>query len=413
MIPNIFLDFIRSFSNTKLETECCPVITSAKEAIYQTIWEYHKVSARKSLQTPDPVIQKICEYAAKILLKPDGYYVLDGNVPFPHERRGDPFKTQFNFRASWLRTASLCLDSTQESVIQILPYLLYCYTLNSGKNKIDCFDPEIEFTEIGKSIEVSNRKEIEGMFGTAFTEIFVPIQSELSTEPMNLRRNAKSLCNHFFSTQAISFDFREPKPNHEGCKKQALSSTTSAPPKGSESMQGSQAKRSLLSQLDLDSQIELARIYGQNRITEKEALSARKRQEQIVRFYELCRRFLAFVNACVALQNEVEAPINLSLSFALFCKTITVVCGAEGTHKPFFEPARWQDIMADKYRAELVVLSEWIPESKSISWRRKPKSLHGKYRKKILYLLRHCNVYSLAYESKCKLLDLYQHSTYF
>lgn len=405
MIQTILLDFIKAFSSIKLDTEVS-LLGPVKKAVHNTILDYYNQCAyeTETYKTPDTIVQHICEVAAQILLNPSGYYAIDGNVPLPIEH--DPekkYKTLFNFRASWLRAAGLCLDSNKAEVMQILPYLLYCYTLNSSRNKIDCFDPHIDYTTGDNSL---------------FSEYFLN----------NPHRNAKSLRNYFFyQDDPIHFDIRELPPfgikydkAHDGEKISSelnaiLKATeTGIPPEKMEPLSSIHTQRLSLSQLDLESDETLGYLYKQPLKKNAQLTVLKKQMEHQVRFYELCRRFLAFVYACAEHQEACKYPINLSLSFALFCKTITIVNEAEKgmkrKSKSLFGPFYRDDIMADKHRPQLVALSTWtdiqhFSESTLIS------------RIKLIplsdtdYLLKRCNVYSLAYASKRDLWALYQPHT--
>lgn len=113
---------------------------AAKEAVRESIKNHLTAFSKKqkAYKDFDPSIQAICEYGSRLLLETPPIRGYDTR----QEDKINKIDRSRIFQNRWLTNIPRLLPH-EDSVMQILPYLITCYTITASENRLDPFDGDI------------------------------------------------------------------------------------------------------------------------------------------------------------------------------------------------------------------------------------------------------------------------------
>lgn len=311
------------------------VIRNANELLKQHISGYSKAEHGSSIYEQNTSIREICSYAAALLNR-GGYDAI--------QYKGKIIDWGYRFQNECLSNMGLLIP-LESGVIEILPFLLLCYSANAPYNKLD------PFMYLGGD-KVGN--EVTGI-AAGWLRIFQDLQARYAygTEPTdgNQKRDIRQLakyCTRWPSKLSV--------PNYS-------------------------------SLLDLKGVVS-GGICSISRITDKGEAFRKERAKsvRVIKDWELYRKFAAFCDACNTYGRRFkERTFNLTLSMALFAQfwKFDIDVEAYPDDQEFIQPITWEAVEADRLHDEIVDATQLREDEGCGSI-----DIHGIVREKILWFLK-------------------------
>lgn len=142
-----YIDFFEMVARPPLisEEEYLLLQENVQKAIITHLKGYTAPGDQRKALTVDKNIRLICGQAARILEPAenscDGLYSLS-NIMVPYEKGSDDDvknASMWSFKRDMISNIPIILSSENECIMQVLPFLLLCYTMTAYKNHIDPF----------------------------------------------------------------------------------------------------------------------------------------------------------------------------------------------------------------------------------------------------------------------------------
>lgn len=329
------------------------IVHNAKVSLKAHIRRYSKKINPLSVDTPDSFVDNICTYAARLLEAGD----LNCNTIAASNDKDAYIMSHpnFCFDGRWLSNVKLMIPR-DENVIRILPYLLFCYSLNASnkRNKLDPF----EYRKRGKSYKA------EAVPSPGWCEIFPEYQPICKgNDPSyssNLKRSIKNLSGYF-----VEF------PSCLLLNKPSISSLLNSDEMQVEpfgfivgKMKDEENKESSPEEEIVNDEKETEKKTEKEREEKEKAEKKRKKDYllKIVTDWELYRRFAAFCDACNEYQHQLQdLHFNLTLSMALFATAWDFTDGAFKESMPecdeFTRPITIEEAKDDVLSSDIIEIT--------------------------------------------------------